>query len=122
MRSQRSVFSIRTRSTLPPSCGTPHNGGKSQANLTDGTSRSRSMKILGLGGDGYLGWPTALHLSEAGHEVGVADNCVRRHYNTGLGVQSLRPIEPLQTRIAVWQGLTGKKIGLYVGDLTGPIF
>ena len=80
------------------------------------------MKILVLGGDGYLGWPTALHLSEAGHEVAVADNFVRRHYDNELGVESLVPIEPLQTRIAVWRELTGKKIGLYVGDLTDPVF
>ena len=80
------------------------------------------MKILVLGGDGYLGWPTALHLSEAGHEVAVADNFVRRHYDNELGVESLVPIEPLQNRIAVWQELTGKKIGLYVGDLTDAIF
>src|SRR4249919_1445794 len=80
------------------------------------------MKILVLGGDGYLGWPTALHLSEAGHEVAVADNFVRRHYDNELGVESLVPIEPLQTRIAVWQELTGKRIGLYVGDLTDALF
>src|SRR5258708_16789365 len=80
------------------------------------------MKILVLGGDGYLGWPTALHLSEAGHEVAVADNFVRRHYDNELGVESLVPIEPLQTRIAVWQELTGKTIGLYVGDLTDALF
>jgi UDP-sulfoquinovose synthase len=80
------------------------------------------MKILVLGGDGYLGWPTALHLSEAGHEVAVADNFVRRHYDDELGVESLVPIEPLRTRIAVWQELTGQKIGMYVGDLTDAIF
>jgi UDP-sulfoquinovose synthase len=80
------------------------------------------MKILVLGGDGYLGWPTALHLSEAGHDVAVADNFVRRHYDNELGVESLVPIEPLQTRIAVWQELTGAKIGMYVGDLTDPLF
>src|SRR5580700_3266260 len=80
------------------------------------------MRILVLGGDGYLGWPTALHLSEAGHEVGVVDNFVRRSYDNELGVESLVPIEPLQTRIAVWQELTGKKIGCYVGDLTDPLF
>ena len=39
------------------------------------------MKILVLGGDGYLGWPTALHLSDSGHEVAVADNFARRHYD-----------------------------------------
>jgi len=43
------------------------------------------MRILVLGGDGYLGWPTALHLSQAGHEVAVADNFVRRHYDDELG-------------------------------------
>src|SRR5215469_14095084 len=83
---------------------------------------ARSMKILVLGGDGYLGWPTALHLSEVGHEVAVADNFVRRHYDDELGVESLVPIEPLRTRIAVWDELTGRRIGMYVGDLTDPIF
>jgi len=80
------------------------------------------MKILVLGGDGYLGWPTALHLSQAGHEVAVADNFVRRHYDNELGVESLVPIEPLQTRIAVWKELTGKSLGCYIGDLTDAIF
>ncbi|MGD0067871.1 MAG: NAD-dependent epimerase/dehydratase family protein [Streptosporangiaceae bacterium] len=80
------------------------------------------MRILVLGGDGYLGWPTALHLSEAGHDVAVADNFIRRHYDNELGVESLVPIEPLQTRIAVWRELTGATIGMYVGDLTDPIF
>jgi UDP-sulfoquinovose synthase len=51
------------------------------------------MRILVLGADGYLGWPTALHLSEAGHEVGVLDNFARRGYDQELGVQSLVPIE-----------------------------
>src|SRR2546429_976886 len=80
------------------------------------------MRILVLGGDGYLGWPTALHLSQAGHEVAVADNFVRRHYDDELGVESLVPIEPLRTRIAAWQELTGKQIGMYVGDLTDAMF
>ena len=80
------------------------------------------MRILVLGGDGYLGWPTALHLSQAGHEVAVADNFVRRHYDDELGVESLVPIEPLRTRIAVWQELAGFTIGMYVGDLTDAMF
>ena len=80
------------------------------------------MKILVLGGDGYLGWPTALHLSEVGHDVAVADNFVRRHYDDELGVESLVPIEPLRNRIATWRELTGKQIGMYVGDLTDAIF
>src|SRR5258708_29532215 len=92
-----------------------------RSDITNKVGR-RSMKILVLGGDGYLGWPTALHLSECGHEVAVADNFVRRHYDNELGVESLVPIEPLQTRIAVWKELTGKTIGCYIGDLTDAIF
>ena len=77
---------------------------------------------LGVGWDGYLGWPTALHLSEAGHQVAVADNFVRRHYDDELGVESLVPIEPLRTRIAAWRELTGRRIGMFVGDLTDAMF
>ncbi len=80
------------------------------------------MKILVLGGDGYLGWPTALHLSEAGHDVAVADNFARRSYDFEMGVDSLVPIESLQTRVRVWRDLTGRAIGCYVGDLTDADF
>ena len=80
------------------------------------------MKIMVLGGDGYLGWPTALHLSQAGHEVAVLDNFARRGYDNELGVESLVPIAPLQTRIEVWRELTGKAIGCYVGDLCDAQF
>ena len=68
------------------------------------------MKILILGGDGYLGWPTALHLSAVGHEVAVADNFARRGYDYEMGVDSLTPIETLQTRVSTWRQLTGKAI------------
>jgi UDP-sulfoquinovose synthase len=80
------------------------------------------MKILVLGGDGYLGWPTALHLSETGHDVAVADNFARRSYDFEMGVDSLVPIESLQTRVRLWRDLTGRAIGCYVGDLTDAEF
>jgi UDP-sulfoquinovose synthase len=80
------------------------------------------MKVLVLGGDGYLGWPTALHLSEAGHDVAVADNFARRSYDFEMGVDSLVPIESLQTRAAAWRELTGKRIGVYIGDLCDAEF
>jgi UDP-sulfoquinovose synthase len=75
------------------------------------------MKILVLGGDGYLGWPAALHLSAAGHDVAVADNFARRGYDFEMGVDSLVPIETLQTRVSVWRALTGRQLGVYIGDL-----
>ena len=57
------------------------------------------MRVLILGGDGYLGWPTAMSFSQAGHEVAVADNLLRRAMVTELGANSLTPIQPLQTRV-----------------------
>jgi UDP-sulfoquinovose synthase len=80
------------------------------------------MRILVLGGDGYLGWPTALHLSQAGHDVAVADNFVRRQYDFELGVDSLVPIQLLQTRTTAWHEITGKSIETFVGDLTDADF
>jgi UDP-sulfoquinovose synthase len=90
--------------------------------LNKGKDAERLMRILVLGGDGYLGWPTALHLSQCGHDVAVADNFVRRQYDFELGVESLVPIESLQTRVAVWQELSGRQLGIYVGDLTDAEF
>ncbi|HWC81978.1 MAG TPA: NAD-dependent epimerase/dehydratase family protein [Pseudonocardiaceae bacterium] len=80
------------------------------------------MRVLVLGGDGYLGWPTALHLSEAGHEVAVLDNFARRQYDHEMGVRSLVPIEPLQVRLDAWEEVSGKRIASYVGDLCDADF
>ncbi|HEY4853752.1 MAG TPA: NAD-dependent epimerase/dehydratase family protein [Streptosporangiaceae bacterium] len=80
------------------------------------------MRILVLGGDGYLGWPTALHLSACGHDVAVADNFARRGYDHELGVDSLVPIETLQSRVAVWREYTGQDIRCYIGDLVDAPF
>ena len=80
------------------------------------------MQILVLGGDGYLGWPTALHLSAQGHEVAVNDNFARRGYDEEMGVESLIPIATLEERIAAWQEISGKTIKSYVGDLCDPTF
>jgi UDP-sulfoquinovose synthase len=76
------------------------------------------MRILILGGDGYLGWPTALHLSARDHEVAVVDNLVRREYDAELGTSSLVPITDLHLRTSVWERLTGRTIVTEVGDLT----
>jgi UDP-sulfoquinovose synthase len=80
------------------------------------------MKVIVLGGDGYLGWPTALYLSKRGYKVAVVDNFLRRHYDDEMGVSSLVPIEHLQRRIATWDAVTGLTIKSYVGDLTDESF
>ena len=80
------------------------------------------MQILVLGGDGYLGWPTALHLSALGHEVAVNDNFARRGYDVEMGVDSLVPIASLDERIAAWSEVSGKEIKSYVGDLCDAAF
>jgi len=80
------------------------------------------VRILVLGGDGYLGWPTAIHLSAAGHQVAVADNFARRGYDEELGVESLVPIRSLDERISAWSDLTGRQLPSYVGDLTDAAF
>jgi UDP-sulfoquinovose synthase len=75
------------------------------------------MRILVLGGDGYLGWPTALHFSQGGHDVGVVDNLVRRHYDEEMGSNSLVPIRQLHRRVATWKEVSGHTITPFIGDL-----
>jgi UDP-sulfoquinovose synthase len=76
------------------------------------------MKIGVLGGDGYCGWATALHLSAQGHSVAIIDNYVRRLWDHELGAQTLTPIRPLTERLRVWNELSGRQIELFVGDVT----
>ena len=76
------------------------------------------MKILILGGDGYLGWPTAMHLANRGHDVAVVDSFHRRLWDHEIGADSLIPIETLQERVAVWAGLGKTPIRAFVGDIT----
>src|SRR5215203_1859606 len=73
------------------------------------------MRILILGGDGYLGWPTALHFSARGHEVSIVDNFSRRRWHTEHGTASLTPIAELDERIAAWREVSGEQIRSYVG-------
>ncbi|MEA5485238.1 MULTISPECIES: UDP-sulfoquinovose synthase [Pseudanabaena] len=80
------------------------------------------MKVLVIGGDGYCGWATALHLANKGYEVGVLDSLVRRHWDNELGVATLTPIASIQERIYKWQAVSGQKIDLFVGDITNYAF
>lgn len=68
------------------------------------------MKVIVLGGDGFCGWPTSLHLSRRGHDVIIVDNLSRREIDLELEVDSLTPILPIGERLRVWKELTGKEI------------
>lgn len=68
------------------------------------------MKILILGGDGFCGWPTALHLSRLGHECVIVDNLSRRNIDNELEASSLTPIQPMGVRRRAWKELTDKDI------------
>ena len=75
------------------------------------------VKVLVLGGDGFCGWPTSLHLSDIGHDVIVIDNLSRRAIDVELGVDSLTPITSMQERVKVWKEITGKTIEFVNLDL-----
>ncbi len=68
------------------------------------------MKVLILGGDGFCGWPTALHLSNMGHQVVIVDNLSRRNIDNELEAYSLTPIKPMGERLRAWKEVSGKDI------------
>jgi UDP-sulfoquinovose synthase len=77
----------------------------------DDQTREVRVRVLILGGDGFCGWPTSLHLSKRDHEVLIVDNFARRNADTELEASSLTPIAPLGTRLKAWEELTGREIG-----------
>jgi len=75
------------------------------------------QRVLVLGGDGYLGWPTAMAFSRAGHRVAVVDNFAKRQWELELGVRPLFPIQTLQERVRAWREVSEREIEVAVGDL-----
>ena len=75
------------------------------------------MRILILGGDGYLGWPTAMRFSARGHEVSIVDNFSRRRWHTENSTDSLTPIASLDERLAAWREVSGNEITSFVGSM-----
>jgi UDP-sulfoquinovose synthase len=75
------------------------------------------MRVLVLGGDGFCGWPTALYLSDRGHDITIIDNLSRRKIDIDLEVESLTPIRPISERLRAWQEVSGKEIGFISLDL-----
>ena len=76
------------------------------------------MRILILGADGYLGWPTVMDLSAKGHEVVAVDNYLRRKLFREVGVEPLFKVPKLDKRCAIWEGVSGRRVSFLIGDLT----
>lgn len=75
------------------------------------------MRVLVLGGDGFCGWPTSLHLSAQGHDVSIVDNLSRRKIDLELECESLTPIRPIGERLAAWKQVSGQEISFYNFDV-----
>ena len=75
------------------------------------------MRIAVLGGDGFIGWPATLHLSNLGHDVTIIDNLSRRWIDTELGVQSLTPMDSIQERIRIWREVTDRHLHFELIDV-----
>ncbi len=75
------------------------------------------MRILVLGGDGYLGWATAMYFSRRDHTVAVVDNFTRRQMHAERGTDSLTPIRSLHLRVDAWKEVTGRAIEIFIGDI-----
>lgn len=74
-------------------------------------------RVLIIGGDGYCGWATALHLSARGYETAILDNLIRRTWDNQLQIETLTPIASIQKRLARWKRTSGEVIPLYLGDI-----
>lgn len=75
------------------------------------------MRILVLGGDGYLGWPTAMNLTAQGHEVAVVDNYLRRNVCREEDSEALYDVPNLQQRVELWKAKSGYSMETFIGDL-----
>ncbi|GJX81438.1 UDP-sulfoquinovose synthase, chloroplastic [Tanacetum coccineum] len=104
-------FSVRATTLQQP--GTKAGSGSDESSR----QQSRPTRVMVVGGDGYCGWATSLHLSKKGYDVAIVDNLVRRQFDDQLGLDSLTPIASIHDRIRRWRSLTEKDIDLYIGDV-----
>ena len=75
------------------------------------------MRILVLGADGYLGWPTVMHLTARGHDVIAVDNYLRRRLFREVKVEPLVEVPKLDERCAIWESVSGCRVPFFIGDL-----
>ncbi|CAG9464910.1 unnamed protein product [Pedinophyceae sp. YPF-701] len=81
------------------------------------SSGGAGQRVMIIGGDGYCGWATALHLSQRGYRVCIVDNLARRGYDLQLGMDTLTPIASIHERVRTWREVSGKDVELFIGDI-----
>ncbi|PKI70691.1 hypothetical protein CRG98_008924, partial [Punica granatum] len=101
---KRHTFSTVRASALPVSQEAPTQAASGSTSTSDGASKK--TRVMVIGGDGYCGWATALHLSKKGYEVAIVDNLIRRLFDHQLGLDSLTPISSIHNRLRRWKSLT----------------
>ena len=86
-----------------------------EVRATRASARSAAKgTILVLGGDGFCGWPTSLHLSAVAYDVAIVDNLSRRKIDVELGTESLTPIRTPQVRLATWANMSGPRYAFII--------
>jgi UDP-sulfoquinovose synthase len=83
----------------------------------DAPDAGKGQRVMIIGGDGYCGWATALHLSQRGYAVSIVDNLCRRSMDDQLGFNSLTPIKGIHERVRKWKEVSGRDIDLFIGDV-----
>jgi len=76
------------------------------------------MRVLILGGDGYLGWPTAMDMAAKGHEVCAVDNYLRRNMARETCSESLIDTPNLHERSEIYKTISANSIRVAIGDCT----
>jgi UDP-sulfoquinovose synthase len=76
------------------------------------------MRVIILGGDGYLGWPTAMDMASRGHEVWAVDNYLRRNIAQETRSEALLPTPNLHERADLFHATTGHRVNVVIGDCT----
>jgi UDP-sulfoquinovose synthase len=82
-----------------------------------------ALRILVLGGDGYIGWPLALRLAltHPHAQVVIADKLERRRLVAEVGGNSVTPIEDPALRLGAFREIFGQDNLSFVGaDTTSP--
>ena len=75
------------------------------------------MRIMILGAAGYLGWPTAMHFSNRGHDVACVDNMVKWKWEDQIGVRQLEPRLSLSEKAERWEVQTDLHIDVFHLDI-----